>query len=206
MSVYNPKAVVRDGYDAVSYLYRGDLEDETCRQYIQWLAELESRIPSDSSVLDLGCGCGVPVSQRLAVRHRVTGVDISPVQIERAVRNVPSAKFQCADMTQVEFEAGSFDAIVAFYSIIHVPIEEQYPLLERAKSWLGSGGYLMATLGAQEGTGEEDDWLGGGATMYWSRADEATYLQWLARLGLEVVIKRFVPEGDGGHTLVLARK
>ena len=42
--------------------------------------------------------------------------------------------------------------------------------------------------------------------MYWSQADEATDLQWLARLGLEVVFKRFVPEGDGGHTLVLARK
>ena len=92
MSAYDPKAIVRDGYDAVSYLYRGDLEDETCRVYIEWLTELEERIPIDSSVLDLGCG----VSRRLALRHRVTGVDISPVQIQRAGFNVPSAKFQCA--------------------------------------------------------------------------------------------------------------
>ena len=206
MSAYDPKAVVRDGYDAVSYRYRGDKEDETCRVYIQWLSELESRIPDGSSVLDLGCGCGVPVSQRLAMRHRVTGVDISLVQIERARGNVPSAKFLCADMTRAEFEAESFDAIVALYSLIHVPIEEQYALLEKVKSWLRSGGYLMATFGARAWTGEEENWLGGGATMYWSQADEATYLQWLARLGLEVVFKRFVPECDGGHTLVLARK
>ena len=206
MSAYDPKAIVRDGYDTVSYRYRGDLEDDTCRVYIEWLAELESRIPDGSSVLDLGCDCGVPVSQRLALRHQVTGVDISPVQIERARGNVPSARFQCADMTQVEFEADSFDAIVAFYLLIHVPVEEQYALLERAKSWLRPGGYLMATLGAREWTGEEDDWLGSGATMYWSHADEATYLRWLARLGLDIVFKRFVPDGAGGHTLVLARK
>ncbi|MCH8062129.1 MAG: class I SAM-dependent methyltransferase [Chloroflexi bacterium] len=206
MSVYDPKAVVRDGYDAVSYRYRGDQEDDTCRVYIEWLAELESRIPDGSSVLDLGCGCGVPVSQRLAMRHRVTGVDISPVQIERARGNVPSAEFQCADMTQVDFEAESFHAIVAFYSIIHVPVEEQFALLEKVESWLKPDGCLMATLGMRDETVEMEDWLGGGAKMYWSEADETTYLQWLARLGLEVVFKRFVPEGDTGHTLVLARK
>ncbi len=206
MTSYDPKAAVRNGYDAVSYRYRGDQEDVTSRVYIQWLAELEARIPSDASVLDLGCGCGIPVSQRLALRHRVTGVDISPVQVERARANVPSAEFKCADMTQLDFEAESFDAIVAFYSLIHVPVEEQYPLLEKMTCWLRSGGYLMATLGAREWTGEEEDWLGGGATMYWSQADESTYIEWLGRLGLEIVIRRFVPEGEGGHTFVLAHK
>ena len=46
MNAYDPKAVVRDGYDAVSNRYRGDQVDESTRVYIQWLAELESLIPS----------------------------------------------------------------------------------------------------------------------------------------------------------------
>ena len=40
--------------------------------------------------------------------------------------------------------------------------------------------------------------------MFWDHADAATYLVWLREAGLEPVWDRFVPEGDSGHTLVLA--
>jgi hypothetical protein len=43
------------------------------------------------------------------------------------------------------------------------------------------------------------------APMFWDHADRDTYLRWLDDAGFEVVWHRFVPEGDGGHTLVLAR-
>jgi cyclopropane fatty-acyl-phospholipid synthase-like methyltransferase len=42
------------------------------------------RVSAGSAVLDLGGGCGVPVARRLAPRYAMTGVDLSPVQIERA--------------------------------------------------------------------------------------------------------------------------
>jgi hypothetical protein len=53
-------------------------------------------------------------------------------------------------------------------------------------------------------TGTEADWLG--AEMYWRHTDEATYRQWLADLQFELLWTRFIPEGDGGHTLLLAKK
>ena len=62
----------------------------------------------------------------------------------------------------------------------------------------------MATVGHTAWTGTEADWLG--AEMYWSHAGEATYRQWLTDLRFELLWTRFVPEGDGGHTLLLARK
>ena len=40
--------------------------------------------------------------------------------------------------------------------------------------------------------------------MYWSHADRATYVAWLEQTGFEVLWTRFIPEGTGGHTLVLA--
>ena len=55
-------------------------------------------------MLDLGCGNGVPVARELSARFAVTGVDLSPVQVERARALVPGARFVCADMTAVEFE------------------------------------------------------------------------------------------------------
>jgi SAM-dependent methyltransferase len=80
--------VVRLGYDALSYRYRDD--DAPEGHYAPWLADLRDRLPSARSVLDLGCGCGVPVARSLAAAgYQVTGVDISDVQIDRARRLVP---------------------------------------------------------------------------------------------------------------------
>jgi len=48
-------------------------------------------LPSGDMVLDLGCGCGIPVAQELAQHFQVTGVDLSEVQIARARQLVPQA-------------------------------------------------------------------------------------------------------------------
>ncbi len=156
----------------------------------------------DDPVLDLGCGCGVPATAILAEHHAVTGVDLSPVQIARAQRLIPTAQFLCVDMSTLEFAAGMFAAVVSFYAIIHVPLEEQPVIFKNIYRWLRPGGYLLATVGSGSWTGTEDDWLG--APMYWSHADRATYVAWLEEIGFEVLWTRFIPEGTGGHTLVLA--
>ena len=41
--------------------------------------------------------------------------------------------------------------------------------------------------------------------MFWDLADTATYLRWLVAARLEPVWHRYVPEGDSGHSLILAR-
>lgn len=200
----DPKAIVRSGYDQISYAYRDDTFDYEHSGYRVFLAWLDPLLAPGAAVLDLGCGCGIPVAAVLAQRHQVTGVDLSPVQIERARAIVPSATFLCADMTDLTFPAASFDAIVAFYSIIHVPLAEQPALFVRLAQWLKPGGYLLAALGHTAWTGTEADWHGG--AMYWSHADAATYRQWYAANGLEVVREDFLPEGDGGHTVLLGRR
>jgi SAM-dependent methyltransferase len=155
-------------------------------------------------ILDLGCGCGVPATAILAERFMVTGVDISPVQIERARRLVPAAQFMCHDMSELEFPPESFGAIVSFFAIIHIPLEEQQKMVRKLNRWLRPGGYLLATVGARAWTGTEDNWHG--APMYWSHADRETYLAWLEEAGFEVLWTRFIPEEDSGHTLLLARR
>jgi SAM-dependent methyltransferase len=172
--------------------------------YEGWLAELTSLLPAGSPLLELGCGCGIPVARLLAQQYDVTGVDISPVQIGRAQQLVPAAHFLCTDMAALDFPADSFAAVVSFYAIIHLPIEEQPALFANMYRWLRPGGYLLATVGHRAWTGTETEWLG--AKMYWSHADEATYRQWLTTQGFSVCWTRFIPEGDGGHTLLLAQK
>ncbi|HET9897530.1 MAG TPA: class I SAM-dependent methyltransferase [Streptosporangiaceae bacterium] len=200
----NPARLVRSGYNAISLDYRSD--DDPAREYEPWLACLQERVPDRGQVLDIGCGCGIPVARQLAATgQRVTGVDISDVQVERARQLVPSAVFLRADATDMDFPPGSFDAVVCLYSLIHMPLDRQPLLLRSIARWLRPGGWLLAVTGQDAWTGTEDNWLGGTAPMWWSHADATTCRTWLTRAGLEVTSQQFVPEGDGGHALFWAQ-
>jgi SAM-dependent methyltransferase len=200
-----PKEIVRRGYDALSYLYRGDAEEPEL--YAIWLAQLQERVPAGGAVLDLGCGCGVPLARDLAAGgYAVTGVDLSDVQIERARRLVPKARFVRADATQISFPRSSFDAVVSLYAVIHMPLDEQPSLLGRIGRWLRPGGWLLATTGHSAWTGAEDHWLGGEAPMWWSHADATTYRDWIEQAGLSVVAQEVISEGDAVHALFWAHR
>lgn len=200
----DPKEIVRTGYDAVSLAYRSD--DEGDGEYGDWLEELAQELPAEGRVLDLGCGCGIP-SDRWLVDHGfdVTGVDFSSVQIERARTLVAGATFVLADIASVELPPNSFDAVIALYSIFHLPLEEQRALLGSVRRWLNEGGLFLVILPAGEWTGTEENWLGAGATMWWSQERPDVYESWLADAGFTTRRRRFVPEEPGkGHDLVLA--
>jgi SAM-dependent methyltransferase len=201
----DPRAIVRRGYDALSYRYRAD--DAGPGQYGAWLDALRERTPPGGAVLDLGSGCGVPVARDLAGHgFAVTGVDVSEVQVRRARRLVPQGRFLRADATRVRFPAAAFDVVVCLYTLIHLPLDEQPPLLHRIATWLRPGGWLLVTGGDRAWTGTEDGWLGGTVPMWWSHADATTYRSWIEEAGLEVVAQEHVPEGDGGHALFCARR
>jgi SAM-dependent methyltransferase len=207
----NPKDIVRTGYDKISHTYRSDLldwNDPAIIQYEQWVTELIALIPPRGTVLDLGCGNGIPVAKFLVdAGFALTGVDISAVQIARAQLALPGARFVCADMTELTFPPQTFTAIVCFYAIIHVPLAEQPALLANMYEWLQPGGYLLATVGFDAWTGTEENWLDdAGGQMYWSHADKATYERWCMSQGFRLCWMRFIPEGNSGHTLLLAQK
>src|SRR5258707_13064718 len=88
--------LVRKGYDALSYRYRSDDSDDG--RYASWLAVLNGRLPGRAAVLDLGCGCGVPVARALAAAGpQGTGGDGSRVHIGRPPKLGPTATVIRAD-------------------------------------------------------------------------------------------------------------
>jgi cyclopropane fatty-acyl-phospholipid synthase-like methyltransferase len=100
--------------------------------------------------------------------------------------------------------ARAYDAIVSFWVIIHVPLEEQPALFEAIARWLRPGGTLIVTVGDGEWTGTEDDWYG--ATMYRSHGDRDFYARILQQRGFLIEQEWFVPEDDEGHAGFLARR
>jgi cyclopropane fatty-acyl-phospholipid synthase-like methyltransferase len=119
-----------------------------------------SRLADGARVLELGCGGGAPETKRLAQRFTLTGVDISPKQIERARAAVPNAEFVCADFTDLELPAASFDAVASFYVFNHVPRELLAPLLGDIQGWLVPGGWLLTAFGQTDNPGWTGEWLG----------------------------------------------
>jgi 2-polyprenyl-3-methyl-5-hydroxy-6-metoxy-1,4-benzoquinol methylase len=138
--------VVRRGCAALSCHDRGDdADDGRCAR---WRADLHQRLPTSAAVLDLGGGCGVPVARVLACAgHRVTGVDISGVPIERARGLVPTGSFRRADATQIDLPAASFGAVVCLDALIPMPVADQPGLIDRIASWLRPGGRLLTAVG-----------------------------------------------------------
>ena len=205
----DPKRIVAEGYDEIAPRYLAWSGLAPSPERMQHLQRLLDLLPSDAEVLDLGCGAGVPVTQALAERCRVTGVDISSEQIELARRHVPEETFIQSDMAALSFTPASFDAVIAFYSLTHVPRAEQAALLGRIAGWLRPGGLLMATMGAHDSPDTvEPDWLG--VPMFFSHFDADTNREMVRRAGLDIVDAEVVSEDENGELVeflwVVARR
>ena len=190
------RALVERGYDRVAerYLATKDPEDPLV---LSALEEVARSLQPGAAVLDLGCGAGVPATRWLTERgFAVTGVDLSERQLDLARKLVPGATFLKADMTELNFDAGAFDAVVAFHSIIHVPRREHPTLLQKVRRWLKGDGLFLATLTLTDFEGEDGDWEGWGAPMRWSHYDAETNVAMLRRSGFAVVYAE--PRAGGG--------
>jgi SAM-dependent methyltransferase len=152
--------IVADGYDAIGETFAAWRELIAGDPREEWEAELAARLDDGARVLELGCGPGTPETKRFAERFSVTGVDISPRQIERARAAIPEATFVCADVTELELPAGSFDAVAAFYVFNHVPRDLLAPLLASIHSWLVPDGWLLTAFGQSDLEGWTGEWLG----------------------------------------------
>jgi SAM-dependent methyltransferase len=204
----DPRRIVADGYDRIAETYAAWVARGEGVHRQRHLALLEAELPAGASVLDLGCGAGLPVAGRLAERFVVTGIDISARQIELARQNVPAATFIHADMTTVELPPASFDAIVAFFSIIHVPRDDHAAVYASIARWLKSGGLLVLSTGAHSDPGTVEDWLG--APTYWSFPPSAGSQDLIRAAGLEIVQAREETSIEDGQPVtflwVTARK
>src|SRR5688572_18409924 len=203
------KEIVAAGYDRLAATYLEWGREVTVDPRERMLEAFMSRLPDGARVLDLGCGAGLPSTRDLAAsRFRVVGVDISPVQLELARRNVPAAEFLEGDITEVDFADSTFDGVAAFYAISHVPREEHPQLFTDVFRWLVPGGLFLATLGASDAPDWTGEWLG--EQMFFSSHDTDVNRQLLKTAGFELLIDEVLDTGEPGGIVtflwVLARK
>lgn len=206
ISPNDPKQLVEEGYDHVADRY-AHLEGDSDWPRLRWLARLLTKLVPASHVLDLGCGSGEPADVEIAKTHRLTGVDISQAQIKLARKNVPTGTFIHADAASVEFPDGTFNAVVSFYTLEHIPREEHPKLLKRVYNWLTPGGFFLLSTEAGEynGIGE---WLG--VPMYFSSYDPETLKDYVIQEGFEIIETAIENQWEEDHEVpylwLLARR
>ncbi len=201
-----PKRTVAEGYDRVADVYLHWRERTPKQRITTYLDRVTELLPNGARVLDLGCGGGV-YSGYLAGRFDVIGVDISAGQVALARELVPGATFLRGDISSLAVRPGTFDAIIAVYSIIHVPREEHEPLLQRLYELLRPAGRLLAVLGRDDWVGRESDWLAPGVEMYWSHFDAETNRRMVERAGFRLLDAQVEPDPlDGAHLFLVAEK
>jgi SAM-dependent methyltransferase len=195
--------VVRRGYDEIADRY---LAARTSGGDVALLAELVVHLRPGGAVLDAGCGAGVPVMRDLAYAGMaVAGVDLSRTQLELARSRVPTACIAQADLVTLPFGDGSFDGLVSFYAVIHVPRAYHQAAFAEFRRVLRPGGVALLCLGARD-LPEDDDpesWLG--THMFWSHFDAETNLEMLRAADFDVLRDEIVadPMNHGHHLFAL---
>lgn len=187
------------GYDEIADRFLEWSDRIEGDQRARWRRELSQRLPEEARVLELGCGAGIRDTKLLAERFRVTGIDISGEQVDRARANVPSAEFVQSDFTRLELAANSFEAVAAFCSFNHVPRDVLADLFARIHSWLVPGGLFLTALGTSDTESWTGDWLG--TTMFFSSFPPETNRRLLVKAGFELLLDEIAtmiePEPDG---------
>ncbi|KOP27414.1 SAM-dependent methyltransferase [Hapalosiphon sp. MRB220] len=95
-------------YDGISRLAAISVGGE---QRFRQLALQGLTIHSDTKVLDLCCGSGQATQFLVKLSQNVTGLDASPLSLQRAKQNVPQAEYVEAFAEEIPFADNQFDLV-----------------------------------------------------------------------------------------------
>jgi ubiquinone/menaquinone biosynthesis C-methylase UbiE len=199
---------IRRAYDDLAETYATG-RSETGRD-MDILAEFLGTLPAESRILDVGCGQGIPVLREVIATTTTTtttyghglGLDFSREQLQLAAENLSDAPLLQADITQLPFDDGVVDAIVAYHTLIHLPLDDQETAIAHFSRVLRSGGQLLLSEGPTEWSGTNPNWLDTGVEMRWHIAGGKQTRTQLQDAGFTITDEWVVDEDE--HWMFLA--
>ena len=107
-------------------------------------------LPRGSSVIDLGCGPGFPITSVLVDEGlHVFGVDAAPSHVAAFQRNLPGTPIICEAVQESRLFGRTFDAALAWGLIFLLQTADQHRLIQRLAEILVPGGRLLFTSPAK---------------------------------------------------------
>jgi len=167
---------------------------------------ISSLVPAGSSILDLGCGTGVPTAQILtAAGHHVVGVDISEGMLKLAREQVPAAEFVHADFAALPADQGTYQAVTAFFSLLMLSKADIAATLAKAAGWLAPGGYVGVGMVNFDGDSLPMEFLGVPVTVSgYLEPDLKAALETAGLTVVDIETVDFTPENGPAESQIFA--
>lgn len=175
---------------------RAELQPEEA----EYLAVLLDPLEATGTILDLGCGTGHPIASHIVSRgHRVVGVDRSAAMLAMARGRHPEQRWVHDLIERVEFNE-TFDALVCWDTLFHLPRYQFHPMIRKFHRWLKSGGSIMVSSG-----GVVEDCGGGftdtmfGHEFYYDSLPPDRLIATIKETGFEIVVAEMCEEPHGAR-------
>lgn len=169
-----------------------------------YLKAATTLVPAPSSVLDLGCGSGLPIARYFADRgYRVTGVDPVREMLDMCDARFPDMTWHQRDMRGLEL-GEEFGIVLAWDSFFHLDPGDQRSMFSTFRKHVAPGGVLVFTSGTIEGGCVGGDLFGD--VLYHASLDSEEYAQLLLVNGFSVILHRIEDPDCGGHTVWFAQR
>jgi len=200
MSNKNNFRIVRDTYDKIAEHY---YKDRDLFKHNVELDQFSARLSKGDSVLDIGCGGGIPVTRYLIDKgFNLTGIDFSTGMLAIAKRTCPEARLIKMNMAELAFDNNSFNGVVAFYSIIHFPRNLHSALFKDIRRILRPGGVMLICLGSDDWEAVDEYY---DEKMYWSHFGSEESLVIVKQAGFEILSEEVKIINDERHYWIVGR-
>lgn len=128
--------ITRQGYEQGRYAEQYGTLNRLGPEEQSLLDAFLDRVPKRGTVLDLGCGNGVPFTRAVAATGRgVVGIDLAETHIKQARDIIPSGIFIRGDLTRILLDEGRFSSMfegaMMLFTLPHIP-RPRYPALFEA--------------------------------------------------------------------------
>jgi cyclopropane fatty-acyl-phospholipid synthase-like methyltransferase len=151
-------------------------------------------LPQHATVLDLGCGTGIPVSKILMdAGLTVYGIDASPSMIKAFQQNFPNIPVACEAAEDSLFFNRTFDGIISWGLLFLLSMETQEILIKKAANGLQPGGKLLFTA-----TDKKAEWKDAMTQQSSLSLGALRYKELLTASGL-LLVEEFEDEGENHY-------
>lgn len=195
-----------DNYDKIADFYEQGRSETIGLNYVnKFLSFMPCHVNhlNSPSVLDIGCGTGIPLTRHLVSRGaRVTGLDVSTKMLEKARQKIPEATFIRADITSCMIN-GSFDGVLAWDSLFHISLEEQINTLKKVLRSLQPNGVALFTTGGHRGEIVSEMF---GQKFYYSSLSKRQYEDILVEENCQVLFNEEDDPSGHGHRVICCKK
>ncbi len=172
---------------------------------VEVVRKFAQQLQTDSTILDIGCGHGVPITTTLLeLGMEPYGIDSSIKMVEEFQNNFPKVPVQCSDVLNSNFFDRCFDAIIGYGFIFHLCQRQQELVIEKVARHLKNDGYFLFNSGDENGSSMSTPEYNGGECFMMYSMSCSNYERVLGRHGM-ILTNHFIEEGFGS-TVYVARK